>query len=299
MPPIRLFAAIFDACARIDSPDGSRHILRLHRPGYQSRAAIESELASGGELYDVRDVASKSADNAARLAALAGVDQSFVRCDVLSDQSATNSKWGTVVALHACGSLHRHLLRQGIAEVDTTFFVAPCCYHLGFVDDYPTFNSQATLRLSHSLTRIAVAQTCTANGHDRRARQRLQSWKLGIQALRRAIMGPHDGVVLAAIPAAWARGDFRGFCARVAARQQWDLPASIDWDYWEREGLRRLNEVRRLELIRCSFRRMIELWLVWDMATALQQEGREVEVGTFCDVAVSPRNILIIARPAG
>jgi putative DNA primase/helicase len=32
--------------------------------------AIESELAHGGELYDVRDVASKSADNAARLAAL-------------------------------------------------------------------------------------------------------------------------------------------------------------------------------------------------------------------------------------
>jgi putative DNA primase/helicase len=32
--------------------------------------AIEGELASGGELFDVRDVASKSADNAARLAAL-------------------------------------------------------------------------------------------------------------------------------------------------------------------------------------------------------------------------------------
>ncbi len=32
--------------------------------------AIEAELKTGGELYDVRDVASKSADNAARLAAL-------------------------------------------------------------------------------------------------------------------------------------------------------------------------------------------------------------------------------------
>jgi putative DNA primase/helicase len=32
--------------------------------------AIERELTSGGELYDVRDVASKTADNAARLAAL-------------------------------------------------------------------------------------------------------------------------------------------------------------------------------------------------------------------------------------
>jgi Ser/Thr protein kinase RdoA (MazF antagonist) len=30
---------------RIDGPTGSRHILRLHRPGYQSRPAIESELA--------------------------------------------------------------------------------------------------------------------------------------------------------------------------------------------------------------------------------------------------------------
>jgi putative DNA primase/helicase len=37
--------------------------------------AIERELSSGGELYDVRDVASKSADNAARLAALFQVFQ--------------------------------------------------------------------------------------------------------------------------------------------------------------------------------------------------------------------------------
>lgn len=29
---------------RIDGPNGARHVLRLHRPGYQSRAAIESEL---------------------------------------------------------------------------------------------------------------------------------------------------------------------------------------------------------------------------------------------------------------
>jgi putative DNA primase/helicase len=36
----------------------------------QYHNSIEGELSSGGELYDVRDVASKSADNAARLAAL-------------------------------------------------------------------------------------------------------------------------------------------------------------------------------------------------------------------------------------
>lgn len=45
------------------SPEAKRAWVEYHD-------VIERELASGGELYDVRDVASKSADNAARLAAL-------------------------------------------------------------------------------------------------------------------------------------------------------------------------------------------------------------------------------------
>lgn len=45
------------------SPEAKRAWVEYHDE-------IESKLASGGELYDVRDVASKSADNAARLAAL-------------------------------------------------------------------------------------------------------------------------------------------------------------------------------------------------------------------------------------
>ena len=45
------------------SPDAKRAWVAFHDD-------IEAELASGGELFDVRDVASKTADNAARLAAL-------------------------------------------------------------------------------------------------------------------------------------------------------------------------------------------------------------------------------------
>jgi putative DNA primase/helicase len=45
------------------SPEAKRAWVEYHNE-------IESKLASGGELHDVRDVASKSADNAARLAAL-------------------------------------------------------------------------------------------------------------------------------------------------------------------------------------------------------------------------------------
>ena len=63
--------------------------------------AIERELASGGELYDVQDVASKSADNAARLAALFHV---FVSensdFSVSSIQAAEIESASRVVAWH-------------------------------------------------------------------------------------------------------------------------------------------------------------------------------------------------------
>lgn len=47
------------------APDAKKAWVEFHD-------AVESELASGGELYDVRDLASKTADNAVRLAALSG-----------------------------------------------------------------------------------------------------------------------------------------------------------------------------------------------------------------------------------
>ena len=65
--------------------------------------AIESQLASGGELYDVRDVASKAADNAARLAALFHV--------------WTGGAWaGSVRSLRACGA-HRGVASERVSAL--------------------------------------------------------------------------------------------------------------------------------------------------------------------------------------
>ncbi len=71
----RRIAAILDRPAPVDE-DGALNPPLLPLTAEAKAAwvtfhdAIESELSSGGELYDVRDVASKIADNAARLAAL-------------------------------------------------------------------------------------------------------------------------------------------------------------------------------------------------------------------------------------
>jgi putative DNA primase/helicase len=71
----RRIAAILDRPAPVDE-DGalSPPLLALTAEAKAAwvafHDAIEGELASGGELYDVRDVASKTADNAARIATL-------------------------------------------------------------------------------------------------------------------------------------------------------------------------------------------------------------------------------------
>lgn len=71
----RRIAAMLDQPVPIDE-DGALtpHVMPLTPEAkaawVEYHNAIEIELSTGGELYDVRDVASKSADNAARLAAL-------------------------------------------------------------------------------------------------------------------------------------------------------------------------------------------------------------------------------------
>lgn len=71
----RRIASLLEQPAPIDD-DGCLHPALLQMSPDAKAAwiefynAIESELVSGGELHDVRDVASKTADNAARIAAL-------------------------------------------------------------------------------------------------------------------------------------------------------------------------------------------------------------------------------------
>jgi putative DNA primase/helicase len=71
----RRLAEILDQPAPVDEDGRLTPVLLPLSPDAKAawvayHDVIETELRSGGELYDVRDVASKSADNAARLAAL-------------------------------------------------------------------------------------------------------------------------------------------------------------------------------------------------------------------------------------
>jgi putative DNA primase/helicase len=84
--------------------------------------AIEKELVNGGELYDVRDVASKSADNAARLAAIFHVFKhgpgGLIGADSF-DEASTIAAWHLYESRRFFGELALPVELSEAARVDS------------------------------------------------------------------------------------------------------------------------------------------------------------------------------------
>ena len=229
------------------------------------------------------------------LGARAGIAQQAVCADALTRAARGHVRGRHVVALHACGELHRTLVRHADVDDARGYSIAPCCYYRGAGEPYRPLSAAATLALDANALRLAVTETVTAAARDRRRTARDQAYKLGFIALREALTGEADRR-FRPVPAAWSGAGFEAFCRRLAAREQVGLPARIDWGHWEATAWRRHDEVARDSLVRHALRRALELWLAGDLALALTAAGFETRMGCFCARELTPRNILIDAR---
>jgi hypothetical protein len=230
------------------------------------------------------------------LARRAGVRQQFVVSDALA--TADWPKAGQhAVALHACGELHRHLIRDGVDKGVGSFDVAPCCYYRGVADNYQPLSAGLNLQLSRDDTRLAVTETVTASSRETRQRDRAIAWKLGFDAYRRSV-AIDTYQTFKPVPEAWLRAEFADFLARMAEREGLPPPSPRVASEFEARGWQRRDEVMRLSVVRHAFRRAIEVWLALDLAGFMAGRGYQVGLGSFCDRRVTPRNLLISARLA-
>jgi len=228
------------------------------------------------------------------LAERGGVDQRFVAADALAPGEWPRAG-GHAVALHACGDLHRQLVRRsaeaGVARLD----IAPCCYYRGVAEHYQPLAAGASLQLSRDDTRLAVTETVTAAPRETRRRDRSMAWKLGFDAWRR-VATDGDYRSFKPVPDAWMRGSFAEFLGLMGQREGLaEIGASAAQEF-EALGWRRWREVTRLSIVRHAFRRSLEVWLALDLAVFLEAHGYAVEVGSFCERRLSPRNLLISAE---
>ncbi|NOR51025.1 MAG: methyltransferase, partial [Gammaproteobacteria bacterium] len=98
------------------------------------------------------------------LAKKAKVKQRFYKVDVLSPDSTPFLPQRHAVALHACGDLHRTLIRRAVEAKSPAIDLVPCCYHLGHLEDdeddahdeqYNPFTEGLQLRLDRDALRLA------------------------------------------------------------------------------------------------------------------------------------------------
>lgn len=204
----------------------------------------------------------------------------------------------TAVALHACGDLHVRLLQLASTVGCKQLAVAPCCYNRISADAYQPLSNAgraSLLRLSVDDLGLPLSETVTAGNRVRLQRDTSMARRLGFDQLQRQLRGCDEYLPTPSLPAAWLDKPFADYCQALANLKGLST-GKQDWAALEAYGWRRLAQVRNLELVRGLFRRPLELWLVLDRALFLAENGYKVEVGSFCEAALTPRNLMVLAE---
>ncbi|MGF1548395.1 MAG: methyltransferase [Thiotrichales bacterium] len=268
---------VLDWCA------GKGHLGRLvclHHPIAATSLEIDPQLCrTGGELAQRHRVPLHD----------------FLNTDVLAPATQARLAGHHALALHACGELHRALVRGVIATAAPALDLAPCCYHRGSAETHDPLNPIATLRLHRDDLRLAVSDSVTAAPREIRERRRELAWRLAGQTWLTTLGRAQAGDPLPRPPKAWFRLEFADYLDRLSASTG-ARRALPHCDELAREGWRREAELRRLALPRLAFRRALELWLVLDLALALETHGYTVTIGEWCERRLTPRNLLLRAR---
>jgi hypothetical protein len=204
----------------------------------------------------------------------------------------------TPVALHACGDLHVRLLQLASAAGCQQLALAPCCYNRINAEHYQALSAAgraSLLTLSIDDLGLPLSETVTAGKRVRQQRDTSMARRLGFNRLQRQLRGCNDYLPTPSLPTSWLDKSFADYCRELANLKNLST-GEQDWPALEAHGWQRLAEVRNLELVRGLFRRPLEMWLVLDRALFLSEKGYNVEVGTFCEPTLTPRNLMVLAQ---
>lgn len=280
---IEAFAASSRCCGQpvVDWCGGKGHLGRLLAQQWQlpvQTLEIDPILCSEGEA----------------LARRIAVPQEFVVADALTAADLPQAGQH-VVALHACGDLHRRLIDRGAEARVARFDIAPCCYYRGVQENYQPLSSGTHLVLTRDDARLAVTESVTAAPRETRQRDRAIAWKLGFDSYRRAVCGDVYKN-FKPVPESWVRGSFAEFLVNMNRREGLPVIETSCIAGFETAGWQRQRELMRLSIVRHAFRRPLEIWLGLDLAVFLEEQGYSVDIGSFCERHLTPRNLLISAR---
>ncbi len=260
---------------------GKGHLARLHGRAHSLSGMgleLDPALCTTGE----------------ELAQKQGVELSIRSANALLDNSPL-PKHHQIVALHACGDLHTHLIDRCASEHPAHVTIAPCCFHRSVHSTYVTKSTHSrtsTLLLDQSTLRLISEETTHASAREQRYTLQSQLWRLAFNVLIDSdnyIPTPSLG-----------QGDFKNGFTHFVDNQLQRL--SLNRVFTDQELTQALDKGRSLQqryhqlsMVRQLFAPALELWIVLDLAIYLEEQGFYVKVGSFCDKQIAARNLIIQA----
>lgn len=205
-----------------------------------------------------------------------------------------------VVALHACGDLHRRLLHQWRGSDSRQLALVPCCYHQWLHSETGyTPISQAGLTYNLGLTknqvRLAVQEMVTASQAVRQQVRQLGEWRMAFDLIQRDLRGVDEYLPTQSISYSRVKRGAQSILNDLAKQKNLAIPTTLNLDFYVNKAKIRYAQFLRLQLVSQGFRRALELWLVLDLVLFLEEAGCGVDLTCFCEREITPRNFRILA----
>jgi SAM-dependent methyltransferase len=205
----------------------------------------------------------------------------------------SENEW--VVGLLACGALGDAVVERAADRGCSLLLVSCCLQKIAGEQRAPL--SEAGRRARLTIARPTLGISNLAWGKD-------TARALGARSTRHALrlLLQSRGVVVA--PGAEAHGinkrrfrhDLETVALPALERRGLAPATTAELRHHSAEGQRQYAAIRRYSLPRNMLGRVVELAVVLDRGSFLEERGQRVTVGPFFDVSVSPRNIGLVAN---
>lgn len=208
---------------------------------------------------------------------------------------------GLSIGLHACGSLTNYLIDFYLNSRNKYFISVGCCYHKYLAGEQNIFNlsslaKKLNLELSNHAYTLAAKSGSQITPELFEQRIKVKKYRYSFHFLLERYFNYKDFITLGNYPKHLYQSSFEEYALHFLERLKLNLPTNeIELFYNDEKLHQKIDFLLKGGVIRGTFGRLLELYILLDRALYLKENGKEVELVELFDSRISPRNIAIIS----
>lgn len=204
------------------------------------------------------------------------------------------------VGLHACGGLGDALVEAAARDGADLLLVNCCLQKVGDGPRQPVSALGRELGATIPRARLGLTNLLSRRTLVERDPAQVMAGRQARYGLRLFLTGRglalEPGEEMRGLHKRWTFRGLAHVAERACAKRGLAPPTPDELTAVDAQAAAEFARVRRLSLARSMFGRLLELAIVLDRAQALAEAGHQVRVEALFPVAISPRNLAILAR---